>query len=267
MNTKTIGIIGFGVVGKTMKALFDPAYNVKFYDKVTQTNPNEIEDADLIIISVPTPMAEDGSCDLSYIKEAAAVAMEFAPNALICIKSAVSPGTTDYLNKIYNTDQFHVSPEYIGEGTRFVAPWKYPDPRDSRSHDFVIVGGPRASEVLDYFASVMAVDARYEIASAVEVELTKRFENAFFATKVTFVNEASNICDAYGVDWKKVRELWLLDSRIGRSHTGVFKDEPGYGGKCLPKDMSALIDEAENKGYNPTLLKSVRETNDKFRTK
>lgn len=265
MNTKKIGIIGFGVVGKTMKALFDSAYNVKFYDKISFPFPDELNDSELIVISVPTPMAKDGSCDISAIEDAAEIAMHYAPNALICIKSAIPPGTTDALNKKYETDQFHVSPEYIGEGTRFVAPWKYPDPKDNKSHDFVIVGGPRASEVLDYFATVMAVDARYIIADPIEVELTKRFENAFLATKVTFVNEASNICDVYGVDWKKVRELWLLDERIGRSHTGVFKEEPGYGGKCLPKDMSALINEAEIKGYDPTLLKSVRETNIKFR--
>lgn len=265
MTAKTVGIIGFGVVGKAMKALFDPAFHVKFYDKVTYPFTHDIEDSDLIIISVPTPMAEDGTCDVSAIYDAAETAMLHAPNALICIKSAIPPGTTDALNRKYDTNQFHVSPEYIGEGTRFVAPWKYPDPKDSRSHDFVIVGGPRASEVLDYFAAVMAVDSRFVIADPVEVELTKRFENAFLATKVTFVNEASNICDAYGVDWKKVRELWLLDSRIGRSHTGVFKEEPGYGGKCLPKDMSALIHEAEIKGYDASLLRSVRDANSKFR--
>lgn len=267
MGSKTVGIIGLGVVGKVIKALFEPAYKIKFYDKVTYSFPESLKDCDLIIISVPTPMAEDGSCDISAIEDAAKTAIEHAPNALICIKSAIPPGTTDSLNKKYNTDKFHVSPEYIGEGTRFVAPWKYPDPKDNKSHDFVIVGGPRASEVLDFFASVMAVDARYIIANPIEVELTKRFENAFLATKVTFVNEASNICDAYGVDWKAVRELWLLDNRIGRSHTGVFKEEPGYGGKCLPKDISALINESEIKGYDPLLLKAIRKSNNIFRIK
>lgn len=265
MTAKTVGIIGFGVVGKAMKALFEPAFEIKFYDVKTFSFPEQLKNSNLIIISVPTPEAADGSCDISAIESAAQTAIDYAPDALICIKSAIPPGTTDALNKKYNTDRFHVSPEYIGEGTRFVAPWKYPDPLNSRSHDFVIVGGPRASEVLDYFAAVMAADARYVIADPIEVELTKRFENAFLATKVTFVNEAAKISEAYGVDWKKVRELWLLDERIGRSHTSVFKDQPGYSGKCLPKDMSALIDESEKVGYNPTLLKAVRETNSIFR--
>lgn len=267
MRGKTVGIIGMGYVGKGMKALFEPAFDVVFYDILTFPFPEKLKPADLIIISVPTPESEDGSCDITAIKDAAAIARKYAPDALICIKSAVPPGTTDFLNEIYNTDKFHVSPEYMGEGTRFVAPWKYPDPVDNRSHDFIIVGGPRASEVLDYYAAVMAVDAKYMICTPIEAELTKRFENAFFATKVTFVNEAANICKSYGVDWKKVRELWLLDSRIGRSHTSAFEDQPGYGGKCLPKDMAALIDESETKGYDPTLLKAVREANNKFRSK
>ncbi len=265
MIKKTVGIIGHGFVGKAMEILFKPAFNIKIYDKKTYTYPDQLTGSDLIIISVPTPMGKDGSCDISYVMDAAKTAITFCPEALICIKSAVPPGTTDNLNQLYQTDRFTVSPEYVGEGTRFVAPWKYPDPLDSRSHDFIICGGPRASDVLDYFATVMAADARYMACDAIEAELTKRFENAFLATKVTFVNEAAKISEAFGVDWKRVRELWLLDGRIGRSHTSVFKDSPGYGGKCLPKDMSALISEAESAGYDPTLLKSVRSTNEKIK--
>jgi UDPglucose 6-dehydrogenase len=264
---KKIGIIGHGFVGQAMERLFSSAFDIAIYDVATQPSPDDLRGSDLVLICVPTPMAADGSCDVRHVEAAVAVAVEYAPGALVCIKSAVPPGTTDRLSQEHNTDRIVVSPEYVGEGTRFVAPWKYPDPLDSRSHDFVIVGGPRASEVLDYFARVMAADARYVSCRAVEAELTKRFENAFLATKVTFVNEAARIAAAYGADWKAVRELWLLDSRIGRSHTSVFTDEPGYGGKCLPKDMSALIDEAEKAGVDARLLKSVRTTNDAIRAR
>lgn len=262
---KTVGIIGMGFVGKGMKALFDSAFNIKFYDIKTFSFPDNLKGSDIVFICVPTPMAQDGSCDISAIENAAETAIKYAPDALICIKSAVPPGTTDNLNKKYNTDKFTVSPEYMGEGLRFVAPWKYPDPKDNKSHDFVIVGGPRASEVLDYFARVMAVDAKYVICSALEAELTKRFENAFLATKVAFVNEAAKICETYNVDWKAVRELWLLDARIGRSHTAVFKDSPGYGGKCLGKDISALIDESQKNGFDPILLRNVVKSNEAIR--
>ena len=261
---KKIGIIGYGYVGQAMHRLFGDAFEIGIFDIATHPDKAALDSSDLILICVPTPMAEDGSCDVSAVNAAADTAMG-VPGALICIKSAVPPGTTDRLNAEFATDQFCVSPEYVGEGLRFVAPWKYPDPIDSRSHDFVIVGGPRAHEVLEFFARVMAVDARYVATRAKAAELTKRFENAFLATKVTFCNEAAAICEALGEHWTDVRELWLLDNRIGRSHTAVFAGEPGYGGKCLPKDMSALIDEAGKAGVDAGLLKAVRARNAEIR--
>lgn len=260
-----IGIVGFGYVGKGMERLFSPAFEIGVYDILSHPDDSALAGSDLILICVPTPPATDGSCDTSMVLDAARRADAICPAALVCIKSAVPPGTVDSLNRVYGGDRFHVSPEYMGEGTNFVPAWDYPDPRDSRSHDFVIVGGPRAGEVLDFFQRVMATTARYMACTAVEAELVKRIENAFFATKVTFVNEMARIAAAYGVDWHTLRELWLLDSRVGRSHTAVFKDRPGFGGKCLPKDLSALIAEAEAAGYDPMLLKAVRATNAKIK--
>lgn len=257
-----VGIIGHGYVGRAMERLFAPVAEIAIYDVAKfPGDPEALKGSDLIVICVPTPMAEDGSCDTRHIEDAAEVARTIGRGALVCIKSAVPPGTTDRLNFAHGVDVFHASPEYMGEGANFVPAWDYPDPRDSRSHDFVIVGGPRAGEVLDFFQRVMATTARYVACTALEAELTKRIENAFFATKVTFVNEMARIAAAHGVDWHTLRELWLLDSRVGRSHTAVFKDRPGFGGKCLPKDLSALIDEAGRAGYDATLLKAVRETN------
>lgn len=260
-----VGIIGFGKVGQAMKALFEPAFDIVIYDTATQPDPTVLAGSDLVVICVPTPMAEDGSCDTRHVMAAAQTADTFAPGALVCIKSAVPPGTTDRLNETYGGNRFHVSPEYVGEGKNFVPMWDYPDPTNSRSHDFVIVGGPRAGEVLDFFQRTMAVSARYVACRAIEAELTKRAENAWIGTKVVFVNEMAEIAKAYGVDWHALRELWLLDSRVGRSHTAVFAGSKGYGGRCIPKDVSALIDEAEKAGANAGLLKAVRQRNRELR--
>jgi UDPglucose 6-dehydrogenase len=253
-----LGIIGHGFVGKAMAALFEGRHEVAIYDIVSAPSPHYLAGSSLILICVPTPSAADGSCDTSAVRSAAQIARVTAPGALICIKSAVSPGTTDELNKIHNTDVFHASPEYIGEGKNYVPPWEYPDPRDPRTHDFVIVGGPRAGEVLDIFQTVMATTARYEACSAIEAELVKRFENAFLATKVAFCTLAAELTRRHGSTWHRLRELWLLDSRIGRSHTASFAGAPGFGGKCLPKDLAALIHEAEKAGVDPALLRAVQ---------
>ena len=262
---KKIGIIGHGYVGKAMSALFAPAFDVGVYDIASQPDRSVLSQADLIVICVPTPGLSDGRCDLSMVMDAVDVAIAANPEALVCLKSAVPPGTTDALNAAHPGERFHVSPEYLGEGKNFVPPWDYPDPRDASAHDFIIVGGPRAGEVLDYFQRVMATTARYVACRALEAELTKRIENAFLATKVTFVNEMAKIAASYGLDWHVVRELWLLDSRVGRSHTAVFRNAPGFGGKCLPKDLAAFISEAETTGWEPTLLKAVRDTNEVIR--
>lgn len=79
-------------------------------------------------------------------------------------------------------------------------------------------------------------------------------ENAYLATKVTFCNEMYDIAQAYGIDYDELREIWLLDPRINRSHTFVYEDDRGYGGSCFPKDMSALKKIAEDKNVECLLI-------------
>lgn len=260
-----VGIIGHGYVGKGMERLFAGVYDIGLFDPLHHPDEASLKGSDLVIICAPTPPKADGSCDVSMVEDAAERTLRLCPDALVCIKSAVPPGTTDELNARYSGRRFHVSPEYMGELPNFTPPWDYPDPKDARSHDFAIVGGPRAGEVLDFFQRVMATTARYMACSAIEAELVKRLENAFFATKVVFCNEAARIAEGFGADWHRVRELWLLDPRIGRSHTAVFKDKPGFGGKCLPKDMNALIAEADSVGADASLLRAVRKTNENLK--
>jgi UDPglucose 6-dehydrogenase len=179
---------------------------------------------------------------------------------IIVIKSTVPPGTTDMLSARYRKN-LHFSPEYMGEGRQFVAPWKYPDPRDPRSHSFVIVGGDSADMVLDLYATVMANDAHYIATSNIAAELAKYMENAFLATKVAFCYEFAGIAQAYGVDFKALRELWLSDSRMGRSHTMVLPNQKGFNGKCLPKDLSAIVEASTQNGFDPRILRAVRDIN------
>jgi UDP-glucose 6-dehydrogenase len=90
-------------------------------------------------------------------------------------------------------------------------------------------------------------------------------ENAYLAMKVTFCNEFYDIATKFGVDYNEMRELWLQDPRMGRSHTFVFPDDRGYGGKCLPKDVNAIIQAAQAAGYAPQLLAAMADTNAGFR--
>jgi UDP-glucose 6-dehydrogenase len=84
-------------------------------------------------------------------------------------------------------------------------------------------------------------------------------ENCFLATKVAFVNQFFALSGCFNVDWEELRQLWLLDPRIGESHTTVTS-ERGFRGRCLPKDMAAIIAASRPFGGAP-LLESVQEFN------
>ena len=132
---------------------------------------------------------------------------------------------------------------------------------------FYIFGGDKdvCSRVDDLFLPVTGPCKRYIISDSTTAEMAKYMENAFYATKIAFCNELYDICKASDVDWNEVRELWLADPRINPMHTAVFKDKRGFGGKCLPKDISALSKIAEKVGVQSDLLKGVLSSNSKVR--
>jgi UDPglucose 6-dehydrogenase len=117
--------------------------------------------------------------------------------------------------------------------------------------------------VLDLYASVMANDAHYIATTNLAAEIAKYMENSFLAVKVAFCYEFAQICEAYDVDYKVVRELWLHDPRMGRSHTMVLAGQKGFNGKCLPKDISAIVEAVAQNGFDPLMLRAVRDINAK----
>lgn len=260
MKRKKIAIIGYGVVGKAMADVFHNK-DVLVYDKKRPlSNPRKktIAKCDLAIVCVPTPMSKDGRADISAVEEV----VSWLDTPLILIKSTVPPGTTDYLKEKYGK-RICFSPEYIGESRYHTHEYKYPSATNARSHTFFNIGGDQADclAIWELFKDEMCVDTRVGFGSAVEAELTKYMENAFFATKVAFCNEFADICRVNGVDYDRVREMWLNDPRVSPMHTAVFKEARGFSGKCFPKDVAAIIKDSEHKEYVPYLLRAVRDRN------
>lgn len=263
-SNNKIAIIGYGYVGKAVHSFFKDHFDIVIYDpSYDQFNDkNIVAGADLAVICVPTPTKEDGGCDTSIVEDV----VSWIDAKYILIKSTVPPTTTKKLvDKTGKNICF--SPEYIGEGKYSVQFWKgYPDPLDMKKHDFMIIGGEEKARkyILSFFKKVLGAEPKYYQTTSTTAELCKYMENAFLATKVTFCNEFYDIAESLGVDYNDLREIWLLDARIGRSHTVVFENSRGFSGKCLPKDLSALINTVQAWGYNPELLKSVFEANKKF---
>jgi UDP-glucose 6-dehydrogenase len=150
----------------------------------------------------------------------------------------------------------------MGE-SKYWTPPQFPDPVQPIGHGFMIIGGELedCSAIADIFMPRLGPATRYRFMSSTEAELVKYFENSYFALKVTFANEIRRICEAMNVNYHVVREGWLDDPRVGPMHTAAFKQAPGYGGKCYPKDIAALASACRTIGIDPVLLDAVIKVN------
>jgi len=216
-----------------------------------------INQCDVVFVCVPTPMATDGSCETSIVEEI----VGWLDVPLIILRSTVSPGTTDRLCAEYGK---HIvfQPEYLGETPAHVF-------GDVGGRSFAVLGGTPedTSAAADFYKHYYNAYIQFYFCDALTAEVAKYMENAFYAVKVTFVNEFYGIAQAHGVDYNVLREAWLADTRISRDHTFVFPGERGFSGKCLPKDVNAIVHSCREHGYEPEFLTSTLEVNELFRAR
>jgi UDPglucose 6-dehydrogenase len=252
-----VGIIGMGFIGKAMRDMLENRAEVVSYDPVTDSvYPDaELATCDFGIICVGTPTGPDGVCDVSEVESA----IRKIPIRRILMKSTVALGTTDRLVEITGKE-ICFSPEFLCE-QKYISV----EPMDSLSTiGFTVLGGEK--QIRHYFcgalAPILGPSETYFQCQAMEAELIKYMINSFLALKVSFVNECYDICDALDLDWYQVREGWLLDSRIGRSHSAVFPSARGFGGKCLPKDVAGFIASLDANGIEASLLRAVARANE-----
>ena len=255
MRKPTIGIIGNGFVGEAQAFAFSPVSEIKIYDidqlKSTHTL-NQTHNSDFVFVCVPTPMYKDGNQNLEFVEE---VFKHAHKKPIYILKSTVLPGTTDKLNKIYTKLKIVFSPEFLTERTSKL---------DMLTQSRIIIGGNKAwtKEVRKIY------ELRFKNKNIIETdsitsELIKYMNNTFFATKVSIMNEFKQISDKIGADWIKALDGFASDGRIGDSHLNVpgHDGQLGYGGKCFPKDVNALILYAKNLGIELNTIKGGWDTN------
>ena len=216
--------------------------------------------ADLVFVAVGTPSRRgDGHADLSYVYSAARdIAPHLRGYTVIVDKSTVPVGTARQVARIVrdaNPDaDFDVAsnPEFLREGAAIA---------DFMRPDRVVVGveSPRAEALLRaLYRPLNLIETPLLVTDLESAELTKYAANAFLATKVSFINEMSALCEALGADVHAVAKGMGLDARIGRKflHPG-----PGYGGSCFPKDTLALVRTAQEHGTPLRIVEAVIEAN------
>ena len=260
---KHIAIVGHGYVGRALESFFGEKFTITIYDPLQGFNDKAaVNKADLAILSVPTPMSATGEANLSALEET----FSWIKTPLIVIKSTVPPGTTARLAAEHKLeDRLVFSPEFIGEGGYPVPFWDgIPHPTDMKMHSFHIIGGKRSTveKIVPFFQQAAGPFASYHMTDSTTAELMKYMMNSWIATKVTFCNEFYDIAKTFGVSYNELRELWLLDGRIGESHTLVYPDRRGFDGKCIPKDTNAIYQAAKTAGYDSVFLKNVLKANE-----
>lgn len=253
----SVGVIGVGHVGRITRDALSLRSDVVTYDSVggDKYPGPQFAACDFLVVCVNTPSAADGSADLSQVR-AAFEAMP--PGVPAVLRSTVPPGTSAMLAEDYGREVIFW-PEYVGE-TRFVVQ-TMDQLQKAPFHVFGGLPSPTLSAWIDLIAETYGPLVRiYQVAPG-EAEIIKYMENCFFAVKTTFVNEFRSLCDALGADWQSVREGWLLDPRIERDHSDAFSSAPGFSGRCLPKDVAAILARAGEIDAGMPLLAAVADIN------
>ena len=262
---KKIGIIGRGFVGSAVEFGFSAQTgcdaNVKVYDKnptkSTHTLEETVNETDVVFISVPTPSNADGSIHLGILESALSdINNVYKNNTIILIRSTVTPGTTKKLQEKFTNLRLVFNPEFLTER--------------SAKFDFInqarfILGGKKEDTniVAELYKwrfgdSVPCIETNFETA-----EMIKYMNNCFFATKVSFMNEMYDIASKCGVDWNIAVDGWVRDGRIGHTHLAVPGPDGkrGFGGRCFPKDVQAMITFGNSLNVDMKTLKGAWKTN------
>ena len=298
----SIAVIGQGFVGGSLTSVFtERGETVYVYDKAGKVAPGGVAGftrqitseavvpttiaefvrecegtsgfTGVYFVCVPTPMYEDGSCDISIVEDvleliSAAPYGADSPQRIAVIKSTVPPGSTEIWNQKFNERDLHVvfNPEFLTEANAV---------NDMREQNRIVLGGPRPyiNTVRNIF---MRAFPKVPIikTSATTAEMVKYVTNCLLSVKVSFANEVSQICEALdkdglNIDYDKVVEYAKFDKRLGETHWAVPGPVPtqdgryvkGFGGHCFPKDINALMSVARSYNIEPTVMKAAWEKN------
>jgi UDPglucose 6-dehydrogenase len=262
-----IGIIGNGFVGSAiMHGFVLHSESIMVYDKDEKRATHSMEElvtkSDVIFVCVPTPMFESGECDLSIVNSVVREISQYSciDDKVVVIKSTVVPGTTEALASSYPDMNFVFNPEFLTERSARL---------DFINTSRIVLGSnkPHANNIVEELYRSRFPYTKIIKTDFGTAQLIKYMANCFFATKVSFMNEMFQICKAIDGDWDKALEGFITDGRIGNSHIDVpgHDGDFGFGGKCFPKDLNAMIKKAEALGVSPDVMKGVWEKNKQVR--
>jgi len=225
----------------------------------TKELPKSVRAADIVFIAVGTPQDEDGSADLTHVLTVAReIAHAMNGYTVVVDKSTVPVGTAAKVRDVIRSVTRHPfsvvsNPEFLKQGAAV---------EDFLKPDRVVIGveDQRAERLMrELYGPFTRTGAPIMVMDCASAELCKYAANALLATRISFMNEVANVCEAVGANVDHVRKAIGADHRIGPSFLfpGI-----GFGGSCFPKDIKAMVRFAEDKGYDFQTLKAVDRVNE-----
>ena len=256
----SVGIIGLGVVGSATFRCFEAAgLNPKGYDVDPARSRNSLEETlgqQVILISLPTVVDDDGVCDLAPIHSTLMRAAELEVQGTIVIRSTVPVGTTERLRHEFPRLKLGFSPEFLRAAHADA---------DVLNPPMTVYGGEHGKPYFDLLRSIpLGCEDSYKILTSGEAELLKLLLNSFAALKTIFASEMSALARRVGADWDKIVDIARIEGRLGRGYLSATGSDglPGYDGSCLPKDCRMLVRQLGD----ASLLRYVQELNCKLRS-
>src|SRR6266851_782528 len=260
-----ICVVGTGYVGLVTGAVFaDLGNEVVCVDNVADRRLSFTTDLSaavrrsvIVFITVGTPPREDGKTDLAAVETVArGIAEAMETYTVIVNKSTVPVGTGEFVREVIERHQqrpvrFDVvsNPEFLREGSAI---------EDTLRPDRIVIGAPTQQVAMSLLELYAPLERPMIITDVPSAEMIKYASNAMLATKISFMNAISNVCERAGADVTQVMKGVGLDSRIGPA---FLQAGLGFGGSCFPKDTDSLIQTAATLGYDFPLLRAVVDVN------
>ena len=252
-----IGIIGRGFVGQAIANALEMSAELIVMDPAKGYNATyqDLMECSGIFVCVPTPQDDDGTCDTSILAGILNDLQSRGYTGVIISKCTAPPDWYEAMNILY-PNLVH-APEFLTAANAAA---------DYLNGEFAFIGGRVRAYVKEADRIITKSQPRLQsiqYSTIAEAAMAKYAINTFMATKVTFMNELEALCSKTGVDYKQVAHMVIQDQRIGSSHMQVPGPDGnyGFGGMCFPKDTSALLKYAEQKGVVMNVLDAAVKKN------
>lgn len=252
-----VGVVGVGVVGGACRRGFELlGHDVRVHDPRLGTTLGDVVDTDIAYICVPTPASDDGSCDLSLVRETIMALEHLGYQGVVALKSTSEPGTTEQLMSETQLRLCFV-PEFLRERCAL---------EDFVTRHTLLAVGTHDPEIFETVVQSHGFFPQHKVMmTPTEAEILKYYSNTYNALRVVFANTMYEICQRLGADYDLIKDTYLIRGTASPDYLDCNEAVRGYGGMCLPKDVKA-IDALIKKLHLPLeLFEAVDHDNAQFR--